>query len=405
MPSKRTLLIRPRDQRAGRLDWWITGAGQGGRDTDAETVIAEAGRGPATLVIPGEWLHLMRAEFPSRSRQKVRQAVPFVLEERLAEDVERLHFALGPHLGDGEFPVGVIARDLLRRCLEALEEAGITIERAVAEPHLLPRHADGPSVWLEQGRAVVREDDWKGFACEIELLPTLLGGSRPADEHPAARPVHVYAPAGVGKQAIEWPAGVEPIEHAGEVDPIGPADEPRAPLDLLQGEFERQDRAKALIRAWRPAAILAVVAVLVQTGPMAWEARQLEARLQHTEDQIAEVFHDALPDTRRMVNPRVQLQQALDQLEQPEASRVGMLELLGKAAPILSASRENELQGIEYSDQTLTLRVATRRYADVETLRSRLADAGGMDVELVGANTREGRTEASIRITGTGGSQ
>src|SRR5690348_12820463 len=48
-----------------------------------------------TVLAPGEHVTLLFADIPSSSPQKVLQAAPFMLEDRLAEDVDTLHFAAG----------------------------------------------------------------------------------------------------------------------------------------------------------------------------------------------------------------------------------------------------------------------------------------------------------------------
>ncbi len=394
MSTRRTLLIRPRDPGAETVDWMLAGTGEGGLDVPPEAVVEAVGGGAATLVLPGEWLHLLTAEFPSRSRQKVRQAAPFVLEEQLAEDIEALHFALGPHLGEGRFPLAVVNRDRLAGCLEGLGRAGLRVERAMAEPQALRHQPGALTVWLDHGRAVVRRDEWRGFACETELLPALL---RPlaGEDGPA---VHVHARDAETIDAVAWPAGLERIDHPRPDLPVIPDQETVPRLDLLQGEFERSDRVRALVRAWRPAAILAVVAVGAQTAAMAWEARQLAGELERTRAQVEQVFHQALPDTRRMVNPRVQVQQALDRGQRPEVASTGLLALLGRAAPVLGRESSVAVEGLEYAGGTLTLRVTTRRYADLEGLREALAGAPGLAVAIRDAATRDGRTEAALRI-------
>ena len=40
-------------------------------------------------------------------RQKLLRAVPYAMEEQLSDDIENLHFALGPDLYDGIYPVAV----------------------------------------------------------------------------------------------------------------------------------------------------------------------------------------------------------------------------------------------------------------------------------------------------------
>ena len=82
-----------------RASWTV--ADEAGRLIEAESsgTLAEAAEAVegrrATLVVPGDDVLLAEAVVPGASPVRAQQAVPFALEEQLADDVERLHFALG----------------------------------------------------------------------------------------------------------------------------------------------------------------------------------------------------------------------------------------------------------------------------------------------------------------------
>ena len=45
-------------------------------------------------VVPGEFLVTNEVSIPSRNRNKVKQALPFALEEKLSEEIESFHFLI-----------------------------------------------------------------------------------------------------------------------------------------------------------------------------------------------------------------------------------------------------------------------------------------------------------------------
>src|SRR6267142_6525627 len=61
-------------------------------------------------IVPGEHVVLSRTDIPSRSVQKVLQAAPFTLEDKLVDDVGALHFAAGPREANG-YLIAVTARE------------------------------------------------------------------------------------------------------------------------------------------------------------------------------------------------------------------------------------------------------------------------------------------------------
>ena len=47
-----------------------------------------------TIVLPGEDVLFLTAEVPGKNVQRVRQAVPYVLEDSVIDDVDELYFAI-----------------------------------------------------------------------------------------------------------------------------------------------------------------------------------------------------------------------------------------------------------------------------------------------------------------------
>nr|MDQ2696253.1 type II secretion system protein GspL [Pseudomonadota bacterium] len=86
---------------------------------------ARAGGLRPVLTAPAEAVLLTSARLPGRQRGTWLKAVPFALEDNLAEDVEDLHFAVGAPPPGGEVPVAVVRHDDLRGWLSACAGAGV----------------------------------------------------------------------------------------------------------------------------------------------------------------------------------------------------------------------------------------------------------------------------------------
>ena len=54
------------------------------------------------VMVPTTELSLMSAAVPSRNRQRILSAVPYILEDQLASDVEQLHFVIGVPDANGQ---------------------------------------------------------------------------------------------------------------------------------------------------------------------------------------------------------------------------------------------------------------------------------------------------------------
>jgi len=96
-------------------------------------------------------------ELPVSSRAKLLQALPFAMEEQLAEDVELLHFAAGRSDADGPLPVAVVRKDRVSQWREELQAAGLNPAALYSEADAMDELPGTGVLFLEQGRAVLRD--------------------------------------------------------------------------------------------------------------------------------------------------------------------------------------------------------------------------------------------------------
>jgi type II secretion system protein L len=90
-------------------------------------------------LVPAETVLTTSVDLPIKSGARLRAALPFALEEQLAEDVENLHFASGRRDDNGLLPVAVVADEQMREWLTTLEAAGIFAEKIIPENHGLAK--------------------------------------------------------------------------------------------------------------------------------------------------------------------------------------------------------------------------------------------------------------------------
>jgi general secretion pathway protein L len=196
-------------------------------------IIAERG-GPATVLVPTEQVRLLAVDLPLATRAKRLAALPFAIEELIAEPIESVHLALGVELAPKCYLVGVVRHDLMEGWVDAVEAAGLAHAAMVPDALALPRPAEGEwSVDLGEERAVVRTGDGTGFA----VPPAMLQAAWQAGGRPAARSFGAPLPA-------EMMAGGSAIAPGAFSDRLlAPA------LDLRQGRYAR--RRTSLPNAWR----------------------------------------------------------------------------------------------------------------------------------------------------------
>jgi len=126
----------------------------------------------AMLVLPGSDVLLAEAVVPGGSTARALQAIPYQLEDQLADDVDSLHFAIGTKGKEDNYPVAVVGRETMDTVREQCAQAQLRPTEIVPETLALPKFDSdeiGQTTWtalVDSESAVVRLNGYKGFAID-----------------------------------------------------------------------------------------------------------------------------------------------------------------------------------------------------------------------------------------------
>lgn len=406
--SDQVYLRRVRDEGEGVYEW-VSPAGPEGEPPrpalggPEEAAQACAGR-HVTLLVPGESVLLTQATVPARNRQRMMQALPYLLEERLAQDVDLMLFAAGPRQRDGTVEVGVIERAWLERELETLREAGIEPEHALPDVLALPLEPDAWTVLEDGGMALVRTGPRSGFAIDISALVPVLGAAlaEAGESRPGRLLLHTAEPSALepgeletlGPVVVATPAAGAPIEflaaHASREETI----------ELLQGDFSRRERFGRMFRPWLPVAVTLGILLAVHTALLVWDYVRLDRQSAALRAEVTQTFTDAFPG-QRVVDPRVQMERALQSLRRGGGDGGGFLDVLAAAAPALQATEGAVLQRLAWRDGQLDVALGIGDVQALDDLVRRIQSAGGVSVDIQSASAANGRVEARLQLRAT----
>jgi len=402
---RETLLLRA--DPAGADHWyWLSldGAGQPRGDIQAGTLAdaaGGAGQQRVVILVPGPECLLTTVQIPGRNRQKLVRAVPYALEEQLSDEVEHLHFAVGDALPDGSWPVAVISRAWMDRLDAVLAEAGLDVQLVVPEILLLPWREQEASVLIEGDVALVRTGPSSGYAADTDNLATLLELQQEADVRP---PLNLFVRLDVSPPELDDYAGEVRIETwRGNALGVFAQGLGERTFNLLQGPYSRSGKWGQVWKPLRATAALLLIAVLSGLLTMAVDYQRLSGESERLQAQIEASFRKAAPETRRVVNPRVQMQQLLENLERGGAGASDFMVLLARTGAVLRDSNDIEIGGVSFRAGRLDLDLKIASLQALDQLKQALAGSGGLNVEIQSANTgTDQRVQSRLRIEGTG---
>ena len=190
------LLIHYIPQQQDNLLYWAMGGDQHPSVTLGHGKLDELGaisRGKkVTVLMDSHYTTLKSVTVPSKNRSKQLLAIPFAMEDFLAEDIEDTHFALGKLLAgsndkDNHVPVIAINRELLSNTIALFAEHNIHINHMTADAMSLPSDADSWCILLNAGNAVIKCSDTELHNCEIENCQIILNALlEQAESQPAS---------------------------------------------------------------------------------------------------------------------------------------------------------------------------------------------------------------------------
>ena len=293
-------------------------------------------------VVPAAMLSWHRVELPkgtSARSPRLRAVLEGVLEDRLLDEPEALHFALQPQVrGSGPVWVAICDRAWLRAAVQALEAAGRPAARIV--PEFAPEGEPALHAMGDPQRPVLVLAGSEGVTAlplssnALSLLPAL-----PENTPLVAEP----AVAGLAEQVLQH----QPVlQHAAERW-LRAA---RSQWDLAQFEFASSGRARAFKKLgtawadvlaapqWRPArwgALLLVVINLAGLNAWAWRER---SALDDKREAVRRTLTQTFPQVKTIVDAPVQMEKEVAALRQTTGVTSGrdleaMLGALSTAAP------------------------------------------------------------------------
>lgn len=363
--------------------------------------------GKTIVLVPGEQVLFTSASIPTRQQRKILQALPYMVEEQLAQDVEESHFAVGDRTGRGEIAVAVVDREQMRSWLDSLQRAGLTAQVMVTDSVCVPMLGEHRNILIDADRALIRSDKNLAMAVDRELLGTLLSLPEKVEEGEESEGVSFLidpeVEESISLQLTQWQAELNcPVSK--ELLDYSPFETlcrnyDSAAINLLQAEFAPVESVSNSTTSWRSVASVAVgcffLHILLLTGKGAYLSFAADGFKQ---DAMA-LYVDVYPKDRNIRDIRRRWQAHL-RSSNTAVQQKDFLTVLGEAARNMDGSRL-QLDNVNFNEKRGDLILQMRGDSSdrlveyVERLVKR-----GMAAEIGTITTNQGdeSVQGSVRI-------
>ncbi len=334
------------------------------------------------LLIPGREVLLTHTTINTRNQRQLQQAVPFALEDALADDTENLHTVWQIRRDSNQIDAAIIERERLRHWITALQRRKLRAHAILPDVFALPYEPETLTLWQQGEHVWLRTGDLSGFTCHNATLPLMLEGLRASNTAPLR--LRLYA-----DQATPWAENTA-FELIPELHPeqlLASSLQTAMPLNLLRGwQDENKAQLQQQLKRWRMAAILAGVTLSLGATWYGVNTYRLQQQLNQLDASNQQLFGELFPETGE-IDPRGlkgRLESELIALRK-NAGQTGATDPLQPLATFAAAFTNSpglNVEEIRSNAGELVISLQTKDQQAIDTLRSNLETALGKAVEL-----------------------
>ena len=339
-------------------------------------------------------VQLKTIELPTKWNRKLEQALPFMLEEQLACDVDNVFIAIGEPGSKDDKPTINIAlcdRDVLAELVALFDEHQIPVKHILPDALLLPEQADDELAVIElDGQWLCRLGQWHG--CVIEpswgadylhaLAPKQITHFSPADALPEVAPK-------IAKEAeYELPLALL-AKNLGNT-----------PFNLRQGLFAPKKSTPQWWKDWRSGLIAASVALVGFVTVQGLQIVQLQNQADQFKAEAIDTYKKAFPN--RKVREALLRKQIESELRAISATKQGgFLDLTDKFVSVYSQVKDFQPETLRYDHKRNELRIRVKAkdfqvFGQVKTI----LEQKGLTVQQGSLNNDGDAVIGEIRLRG-----
>lgn len=387
-----------------------TRRGQPGKGSLADAAREVRGRAVIALV-PASEVVTLSADIPAKGA-KLQAALPFALEDQVADELELLHFAAGARRDDGSIPVAVVRRQTLSDWLTWLSDAGIEANRIVPENHGLARTPNTMSMLVGDGLVMFNDGERTEFVIadmnpsEALAAAGILGGEESAGKH-----LLVYCdPADSERYEKDWALLRHELASV-DVNQLPDGALPRlavtvasgAGINLLQGGFGPKTEFADAFRPWRFAAMFLLALGALGIVAKATDYYRLSVERDALQAQFADEYRRVRPnDTREVLDPTGTVNSLRRAQGGAAAGPQVFLPSLQQLAAAVASHESVKIEAISYRAGVVDVRLTAPDIPTVDDIVQSVGDSGRFTASMQSADSVGEQIASRIQIREAG---
>lgn len=320
---------------------------------------------------------LLSLELPWLPERKARVAIPYALEDKLAQSVEDLHFAFDKaRYQNKRYLIAAISKQRIRYISQlltenAIEFTAITLDWFAMEPEEL---------CVSESTLLSNTEDFKG-ALSGELAETYI------KNYPTHQPL-LFA-----DSQIKLDSDLAKSQETSYVW-IAQRILKSKLMNLCQGEMQHGSKSEWIKKGYQLASVLFCLWLASLILVNAINLHFLNKKTTKIDEQIAVIYHEFFPDAKQVLSPKFRISQLLKNNNNEEQARFWFL--LNQFSKVID-SDQFTLEQLHYQNKTLSATLISADFASLEQLENQLKKLH-LNVKQTQASTHEQQVVATLEL-------
>ncbi|MGI9283638.1 MAG: type II secretion system protein GspL [Endozoicomonas sp.] len=299
-----------------------------------ETALEDEMPDQVVVLLPGTLVMHKQLSINSGQRKHLSTALPFMIEEELADDIESMHLASYLHRKSDQVSVSAAPHEQMQSLLACLDGQGISAQQVMAEIQFLSAVPRELNLLLENDSAILSAPTKSSVCLDYEALKFVLShwGEKACDDilQTDADPSLEESTALVNAR-MKFAGGLAPLatdkkeqvkqwldengwlveeesltgsvfEYLAEL--YFASRRPAELVDLRHGPYQCPKRASRKLRRWKPLALVASVWLLLELGLKVGEGVLLHQKAQDYWQDAAALYLEVFPQDQQVLEAK-----------------------------------------------------------------------------------------------------
>lgn len=273
-----------------------------------------------TLLVSAQTVLSCHARIPARQARYIQQALPYAVEENIAQDIDSMHLAAARKADKGVYNVLAVSRAHMDAWVEFAKSLGYSLTGIYPDAMALPYETNQWSLCLDNGQALLRYgiNDCVRLA-KFNLIPYLdlkTQGAEESGEEPIGLRVFVNEAEAEDNAVLlaelQQSSALKITQERISISPFELLCESlqrqSGLINLCQGDYAVRNERQSSLKRWAPVLWIAAAWFVLQVGINLGTGFYYQHKANQLNEQARSLYLNIFPNERRVSDIRRSLE-------------------------------------------------------------------------------------------------